>query len=69
MKMQLHQYPGGHQVDGLPPVLSEGNVGFRDQAWGQCWLGFLVFWVSFFDFVRDKHDSAEYKHILSRKAK
>ena len=54
-------------VDGLPPELSQGNVGFRDQAWGQCWLFLLVFWVSFFDFLRDENDSANCKRILVRK--
>ena len=38
MKMQLHQYPSGHQVDGLPPVLSDGNVGKCTSAWTRRWL-------------------------------
>ena len=41
--MQLHQYPGGHQVDGLPPVLSDGNVGKCTSAWIPRWLLLLQF--------------------------
>ena len=55
MKMQLHQYPGGHQVDGLPPVLSKGNVGKCTSAWTCRWLLLL-------DFLR-------LKMIVSRKEK
>ena len=41
--MQLHQYPGGHQVDGLPPVLSYGNVGKCTSAWIPFWLLLCAF--------------------------
>ena len=41
--MQLHQFPGGHQVDGLPPVLSHGNVGKCASAWIPGWLVILDF--------------------------
>ena len=43
MKMQLHQYPGGHQVDGLPPVLSGLGVplGF---AWSRLFYSLRFFW-------------------------
>ena len=68
-KKLLHQDPGGNQVDGLLQGWSQAKVGFRDVACGACWLCYVVFWVSFFDFLRDENDSAEHERILDRKAK
>ena len=70
--MKLHRLA----LEGIPDEAAlasfrrnQGNAGFRDQSWIQCCLLFLVFGVSFFNFLRDENDSAEKTRIFNRKAK